>query len=154
MGKKETTTKPAKRAAKTAAKEPAANRAAPASLEPAESPALIEKPKRNAKAPAPRTASAAPNPAASRRAGAGTTAKTPSFTQSDIALRAYFISEQRRSTGAAGNEQQDWIEAERQLQAEFSAVLSREESLARHSAPPFACPRLGLAGHAEHPRAD
>jgi hypothetical protein len=36
----------------------------------------------------------------------------------DIALRAYFISEKRRSQGLHGTEHHDWVEAERQLVAE------------------------------------
>lgn len=42
----------------------------------------------------------------------------PSFTREDVALRAYFISEKRRTHGLAGDEHQDWVEAERQLLAE------------------------------------
>jgi Protein of unknown function (DUF2934) len=33
-------------------------------------------------------------------------------------LRAYFISEKRRNEGLPGDDQQDWLEAERQLKAE------------------------------------
>jgi hypothetical protein len=36
----------------------------------------------------------------------------------DIALRAYFISQDRRSRGHWGDETGDWVEAERQLRAE------------------------------------
>jgi hypothetical protein len=42
----------------------------------------------------------------------------PAFTDSDVALRAYFLSERRRIHGLPGDEHQDWIEAERQLQSE------------------------------------
>ena len=42
----------------------------------------------------------------------------PAFTDSDVALRAYFLSEKRRMQGLPGDERQDWIEAERQLQSE------------------------------------
>ncbi|MEI9894435.1 MAG: DUF2934 domain-containing protein [Chthoniobacter sp.] len=42
----------------------------------------------------------------------------PRYTQEDVALRAYFISEKRRHHGLPGDEHQDWIEAERQLAAE------------------------------------
>jgi hypothetical protein len=120
MGKKETTTKseaPAKRAAKPSARKALANSAAPAppAADSAETPAVIEQPKRSRRVPGSKPVSTAPS-----RRSAPTKPTAPSFTQADIALRAYFISEQRRSTGAAGNEQQDWIEAERQLQAEFS----------------------------------
>jgi len=44
--------------------------------------------------------------------------KAPSYTQEDVALRAYFISEKRRSQGLPGDEHQDWLEAERQVSAE------------------------------------
>ena len=40
----------------------------------------------------------------------------------DIALRAYFIAEKRRALSLAGDEHQDWIEAERQLAAENQPV--------------------------------
>ena len=40
------------------------------------------------------------------------------FSAEDIALRAYFIAEHRKRHGLAGDEQSDWIEAEKQLQAE------------------------------------
>ncbi len=44
--------------------------------------------------------------------------KAPIITSDDIALRAYFIAEKRRSQGLPGDEHQDWVEAERQLAAE------------------------------------
>jgi hypothetical protein len=40
----------------------------------------------------------------------------PTFEQ--IQLRAYFISEQRRNQGIAGDEHSDWVRAERELLAE------------------------------------
>ena len=43
----------------------------------------------------------------------------PSFEQ--IQLRAYFISEQRRTQGIAGDEQSDWVRAERELWNELLA---------------------------------
>jgi hypothetical protein len=46
--------------------------------------------------------------------------KPPAFTQNDVALKAYYISEKRRSEGLPGDEHQDWLEAERQIAAEFS----------------------------------
>ena len=39
----------------------------------------------------------------------------PAFTPDDVALRAYFIAEKRRALGLAGDEHQDWIQAEQQL---------------------------------------
>ena len=44
------------------------------------------------------------------------------FTQDDIALRAYFLSEKRREHGLAGDQHQDWLEAERQLREEGRAI--------------------------------
>ena len=46
--------------------------------------------------------------------------KRPSYTRDDVALRAYFISEKRRSHGLPGDEHQDWLEAERQITAELT----------------------------------
>jgi hypothetical protein len=43
----------------------------------------------------------------------------PTFEQ--IQLRAYFISEQRRTQGIAGDEQSDWVRAERELWNELLA---------------------------------
>lgn len=45
-------------------------------------------------------------------------AKARVITSDDIALRAYFISEKRRTAGLPGDEHHDWLEAERQLVAE------------------------------------
>ena len=44
--------------------------------------------------------------------------KIPSYAPDDVALRAYFISEERRSLSLPGDEHQDWLEAERQISAE------------------------------------
>jgi hypothetical protein len=46
----------------------------------------------------------------------------PTFDQ--IRLRAYFISEQRRSAGIAGDEHEDWLRAERELRSELLAEKS------------------------------
>ena len=43
----------------------------------------------------------------------------PTFEQ--IQLRAYFISEQRRNQGIAGDEHSDWVRAERELWNELLA---------------------------------
>ncbi len=67
-----------------------------------------DKPKRSAKAGAGKTT-------AGRDAGPG---RNRGFTQDDIALRAYFIAERRRAHGLAGDQHQDWLEAERQIVAE------------------------------------
>lgn len=41
------------------------------------------------------------------------------ISESDIAIRAYFISEKRQKEGLPGDHNQDWLEAERQLIAEL-----------------------------------
>jgi hypothetical protein len=96
MGTKKTTTKktdtPAKRAAKPAAAIKLATTGKPAAK---------RKP-------------AAPKQTASKAA------KTPAFTHEDIAMRAYFVSENRRAAGLPGDEHSDWLEAERQLKAEHA----------------------------------
>jgi hypothetical protein len=43
----------------------------------------------------------------------------PTFEQ--VQLRAYFISEQRRSFGLPGNEHSDWVRAEKELREELLA---------------------------------
>jgi hypothetical protein len=83
---------PAKRAIKPAA---AKTKAAPKSVV---TPAVKAKRTPKAKAPVPK--------------------KAPSYSQDDVALRAYFISEKRRAHGLPGDEHQDWLEAERQIIAE------------------------------------
>lgn len=42
-------------------------------------------------------------------------AKQVSITYEDIALRAYFIGQDRTNAGLPGNSEGDWLEAERQL---------------------------------------
>jgi hypothetical protein len=37
----------------------------------------------------------------------------------EVALRAYFIGERRRSLGIAGDETSDWVQAERELSEEL-----------------------------------
>ena len=94
MGKKDTNAKPAapaKRAAKPAAP------AAPAGVK---------------KTAAPKKSAAPPKRAAKT---------TATFTDDDVALRAYFIAEKRRHLGQPGSEHGDWLEAERQLLAESKA---------------------------------
>jgi hypothetical protein len=62
----------------------------------------------------------AKKPTAPRKRAAAKAPEAPAFTHDDIALRAYFVSEKRRAAGLPGDEQGDWIEAERQLIAERS----------------------------------
>ena len=76
--------------------------------------AAIAKRKRAAKTPPPKPAPAKvvlPKPKA-------VVAEKPAFTQEQIALRAYFIAENRHAHGLAGDAHQDWLEAERQIMAE------------------------------------
>ncbi len=61
---------------------------------------------------------AAKKPAAVK-AKAALPKKAASYTQDDVALRAYFIAEKRRKLGLPGDEHSDWVEAERQIAAEF-----------------------------------
>jgi hypothetical protein len=57
---------------------------------------------------------------------------THKFTEADVALRAYFISEKRRNQGLSGDEHQDWVEAERQLREESaSKPKTRKAALAK-----------------------
>lgn len=99
MGKKTSNANsvtPAKRAAKTKA----------AAVKATVTESMTEKPKMAARKPKP----------AVRRA------KRPSYSQEDIALRAYFIAERRQAAGITGDSHQDWIEAERQLASEASTT--------------------------------
>jgi hypothetical protein len=43
-------------------------------------------------------------------------------TAEQVALRAYFIAERRRTLGTQGDETSDWIAAERELNEELKAV--------------------------------
>lgn len=99
MGKKTSNAKPvtpAKRAAKT---KPAAEKVTVKEQTPAKPKAVVTKPK----------------PAVSR-------AKKPKYSQDDVALRAYFISERRQAAGLPGDAHQDWVEAERQLASEAATA--------------------------------
>jgi len=92
-----------------------------------------EKPK--AAATPPPKAIAAPAPVESKPPKTGIKAKRmvkkaapklPPYTQDDVALRAYFISEKRRSAGLPGDEHQDWLEAEQQITAEFKKKKAKK----------------------------
>jgi hypothetical protein len=48
-------------------------------------------------------------------------AAAPHLSAEQVALRAYFIGERRRSLGIHGDETSDWIAAETQLLAELKA---------------------------------
>jgi len=55
-----------------------------------------------------------------------------SLNEENISVRAYFIGEHRRAYGIPGNSQEDWLEAERQLQAEAIASLASRRSGLQH----------------------
>jgi len=95
----------------------------------------------------PKAAGGINSPAANGDATAATTAvkkkpakaaakKKVTFSTEDIALRAYFISEDRQRQGIEGNEHSDWIEAERQLRKEQRKKASKQASPSNKSAPP------------------
>lgn len=100
MGKKTTNEKPATPAKRAAKTKPAAEKAT-----------VPEPASAKAKAPARKTNSATPRGR-----------KKPSYSQEDVALRAYFIAERRQAAGLPGDSHQDWIEAERQLASEASTA--------------------------------
>jgi hypothetical protein len=129
MGKPTTTKKtttPAKRAAAKVAPEAVITNEIPA-------PATVTKPKR-VKAVKPAAEKpladkpAAAKPAAEKKAAAPKTPRKPKkataaaaqFTTEEVALRAYFIAEKRQQMGQWGTPEGDWVEAERQLRAEFA----------------------------------
>ena len=91
----------------------ALNGAAPAAPTPVKrtvKPAAKAKPAaKKAKAPLAKTKRVTKKAVAPTKAG---------YTQEDVALRAYFISEKRHAHGLPGDEHHDWLEAERQLLAE------------------------------------
>jgi hypothetical protein len=63
---------------------------------------------------------APPAPAKAKRAEP----EKPSYTQEEIALRAYFIAENRHAHGLPGDAHHDWLEAERQIMAEHRRAKS------------------------------
>jgi hypothetical protein len=65
--------------------------------------------------------SAAPKP---RRAAAGKKKAVAGISADDIALRAYYLAERRRSLNLPGDELGDWVEAERQLRKEAGEKLA------------------------------
>lgn len=67
--------------------------------------------------PATRIVTAAPAAKAAKPAKAKT-AKLPTLSTDDIALRAYFIAEKRQQLGLPGDSLSDWVEAEAQLISE------------------------------------
>ena len=65
------------------------------------------------------TAASAKKPAAKKPAAPKKAATK--YTEDDVALRAYFISEKRQHLGLPGDSHADWVEAERQLAEESRA---------------------------------
>jgi hypothetical protein len=112
-------TKPAP--AKTAAKKklPLAKAAtAVAAVALAAGKAIASRKKTAAKKTEPKTASAA-KPRSKRSVAAGSNGSNgASFTQDDIALRAYFLSERRKANGWPADSNQDWVDAEQELTRE------------------------------------
>lgn len=90
---------------------------------PAADPAAAIKPAADKKPAARKKAVKAPASAPKK-----TTLARAAFTQDDIALRAYFISEKRQKAGLPGDTHQDWIEAERQLMAESKKKSPKSSS--------------------------
>ena len=130
MGKKNDTSKTAPASAETPAPKKKTSKPAPA----ATANAIVPAPVTAAEPAAPATNGAATTkakkkPAAPKAAAPKKTAKaaaptleaatiTITFTTEDIALRAYYIAEDRQRQGIHGDSHSDWIEAERQLHAE------------------------------------
>jgi hypothetical protein len=77
-----------------------------------------KKPAALTKTPSKPIAKKKPAVAKAKPAAKTTKPKAPAYTTDDIALRAYFIAEKRRTHGLPGSEHHDWVEAERQLAAE------------------------------------
>jgi len=66
---------------------------------------------------------------ASPKAVKKTKAASKKLAQEHIALRAYFISEERQRTGRDGNHLSDWMEAERQLMREAEGNVAASHSV-------------------------
>lgn len=121
MGKKTTNSTKAAAPSKRAAKPSTKNQRAA-------EPAVITPP---AKSVAPKNGTdSAPKSAGTRRASKPATKSTPTFTDADVSLRAYFIAEKRMAAGLPGDSDQDWLEAERQLIAETAAPKKSKVSKA------------------------
>lgn len=84
-------------------------------------PATVTKPRRARATKAAAAKPAAPKKPRVPRARKLPAAIAPFFTADDIALRAYFLGEQRQRGGLPGTPEGDWLEAERQLKAEAVA---------------------------------
>ncbi|MGB8352503.1 MAG: DUF2934 domain-containing protein [Chthoniobacteraceae bacterium] len=84
------------------------------SKEVATAPVAEKKPAKTVKAPAKKSA-VKKAPASVKKSAK---VEKATFTNDDIALRAYFIAEKRHKAGHHGNPHHDWVEAEKQLLAE------------------------------------
>ncbi|MFV0415714.1 MAG: DUF2934 domain-containing protein [Chthoniobacterales bacterium] len=106
-------------AAKKSAEKEAKKAAKAAKIAKTEKSEKTEKPAKTtrvAKRPATRKRGVkAPAKASKKRVPKTSKEVTKTYTVEDIQLRAYFIAERRQSMGWPGNEESDWVEAERQL---------------------------------------
>jgi hypothetical protein len=111
-------------------------------IEPANpAPAIAESPASKistalAEPPASNGESSPAKPAAKTKPAASAKKKAPArkvvtFSTEDIALRAYFISENRHRHGIHGDAHSDWVEAERQLHAEHKKKTSKKAPAAK-----------------------
>jgi hypothetical protein len=108
------TTKATKRAEETAA--PATKMDAVARMEAPARPAAASAPGSDGDGAPPKTG--VKKKAAKKAAKKVAKKKMVIFSTEDVALRAYFIAENRQRHGLAGDSHSDWIEAERQLKKE------------------------------------
>jgi hypothetical protein len=67
-------------------------------------------------------------------AGKTSKAKPVTFSRDDIALRAYFIAEDRSRKGLPGDSHSDWLEAERQLRVEQKKKSAKKASASKKRA--------------------
>ena len=122
MGKKIETPKPA-----AAIAEPSAiKKTTSPAIEPAGS-AAVARGGTPATAPVKKKSTPKPKPAASKTAKA----KPVTYSQEDVALRAYFIAEDRNRKGLPGDSRSDWLEAERQLRAEQKKKSAKKPSVSK-----------------------
>jgi long-chain acyl-CoA synthetase len=111
MGTNSKTTKAAKKGEAPAKQAPAVTKAVKAPAAP--------KPKAAKSAPAKAPVTKAPAaPKATAKKASGKSAPKP--TQEQIALRAYFISQERQRSGRYGCPESDWLQAERSVFAELT----------------------------------
>jgi hypothetical protein len=97
---------------------------APAPTQPAKVQKKVATPKSPAKAQAP-----AAKPSAAPKAATTKPAKSKAvLTNEAIALRAYFIAEERYRTKTPGSSTEDWLEAERQLLAEAAGSAKAKKT--------------------------